>query len=138
LTALLGGGRVDPYLGQPLHMVKMLIRINDVNRLVATLKSLFNERKQHAVLFLVVIEKRADMAYVAELAAGKGYRPLHGVFLPRPFREPGYVSIQVSSPLSGWKILRLISVLEVPVFWDLGLSAKHASEELQWIVRVSQ
>ena len=46
--------------------------------------------------------------------------------------------IQVSNPLSGWKTLHVISVLSVPVFWDLGASAKHASEELELIVRVSQ
>ena len=46
--------------------------------------------------------------------------------------------IQVSNPLSGWKILDVMSVLSVPVLWDVGAFAKHASEELEWIVRVSE
>ena len=46
--------------------------------------------------------------------------------------------IQVSNPLSGWKILDVVSVLSVPVFWDVGTFVKHASEELEWIVRVGQ
>jgi len=37
---------------------------------------------------------------------------------------------QLSNPLSGWKILHVVSVLSVPVFWDLGTLARHASEEL--------
>ena len=94
LPAPLGGGRVDSYRSQPLQMVTALIRINDVHGLVATLESVLNERKQHAILFVVAIEKRADMTYFAERGAGKGNGcrgPLHGVFLPRFFREPGYV-----------------------------------------------
>jgi len=46
-------------------------------------------------------------------------------------------NIQVSNPLSGWKILDVMSVLSVPVFWDVGTIAKQASEELEWIVGVN-
>ena len=46
--------------------------------------------------------------------------------------------IQVSNPLSGWNILDVMSVLSVPLLRDLGSSAQLASEELEWIVRVSQ
>ena len=84
-----------PYRRQSLQMVAMLIRINDVNRLIATLESLFNERKQHAILFLVAIEERADMAYFAELAAGKGYRPLHDEVLPRFCCKPGAILLMI-------------------------------------------
>jgi hypothetical protein len=63
-------------------MVATLIRIHDVNRLVATLEAVLNERKQHAILFIVAVEKRADMANFAEFGAGKGNGcSLHGVFL---------------------------------------------------------
>jgi hypothetical protein len=51
-------------------MVVTLIRIHDVNGLVATSEPVLNERKQHAILFVVAIEKCADMTYFAELGAG--------------------------------------------------------------------
>jgi hypothetical protein len=53
-------------------MVTMLIRIHDVNRLVATLEPVLNERKQDAIFLVVAIEKRADMTHFAELGASKG------------------------------------------------------------------
>jgi hypothetical protein len=85
LPSLLGSRRVDPCRSQPLEMVETLIRINHVNRLVATREPVLNERKQHAILFVVAVEKRAHMTCFAELRAGKGDGceiPLHGVFLP--------------------------------------------------------
>jgi hypothetical protein len=42
-----------------------------VNRLVATLEAVLNEREQYPVLFLFTIEKCADMTSLAELGAGK-------------------------------------------------------------------
>src|SRR5467141_4402179 len=48
-------------------MVMVLIRINDVNRLVSPLEPIPNERQQHAILFFIAIEKRADMTCLAEL-----------------------------------------------------------------------
>src|SRR6266446_10159300 len=48
-------------------MIIVLIRINDVNRLVSTLETIPNERQQHAILFFIAIEKRADMTCLAEL-----------------------------------------------------------------------
>jgi hypothetical protein len=77
-------------------MVVTLIRIHDVNRLVATLEPVLNERKQHAILFLVAIEKCTDMTHFAELGAGKGNRCcglLHGVLLPI-----GVAATQISMP----------------------------------------
>jgi len=65
-------------------MVATLAGIDDVHQLVATSEPVFNERKQHAILFLVAIKKCADVTYVAELGAGEGDRCcglLHGVFL---------------------------------------------------------
>jgi hypothetical protein len=90
LPTLLGGCRVDPYLNQPLLMVMMLIRINDVNRLVTTLEPVLNERKQHAILFVVAVEERTDMTYFVKLGTGKmnGRRGrLHMVVFP-PCRSP--------------------------------------------------
>src|SRR5438132_8781069 len=81
LSARLCGGRVDPCGCQALQMVTALLRIDDVNRLVATLKPLLDERKQHAILLVLAVEECADMACFAELRAGKGNGrrvPLHG------------------------------------------------------------
>jgi hypothetical protein len=61
-----------------------LRRIYDVNCLVATFEAILYERKQHAVLFVVAIEKRADVTYVAQLGTGKGnwrHGLVHGVYL---------------------------------------------------------
>src|ERR1700722_14752997 len=55
-------------------MVATLIRIHDVNRLVAALEPVLNERKQHAILFVVAIEKCADVTHFPELGAGQGNR----------------------------------------------------------------
>src|SRR5712671_3972882 len=52
-------------------MVMVLIRINDVNRLVSTLETIPNERQQHAILFFIAIEKRADMTCLAELRSSQ-------------------------------------------------------------------
>jgi hypothetical protein len=48
--------------------------------LVATLEPVLYERKQHAILFVVAVKKRANMTHFAELGAGKGngrHGPLH-------------------------------------------------------------
>jgi hypothetical protein len=42
-------------------MIKALIRLHDVNGLIARLESVLNERKQYATLLLVGVEERADM-----------------------------------------------------------------------------
>ena len=58
--------------------------IYHVDGLIATLKPVLYEWKQHAVLFVVAVEKRTDVTYVAELGAGKGnwgHGVLHGVYL---------------------------------------------------------
>src|SRR5690349_12295044 len=44
LAALLGGCRVNSCRREPLNMLATFIRINDVNRLVATLESGFDKR----------------------------------------------------------------------------------------------
>src|SRR5258708_12691064 len=49
----------------------VLIRINDVNRLVSPLEPIPNERQQHAILFVIAIEKRADMTCLAKLRSGQ-------------------------------------------------------------------
>ena len=53
-------------------MVMALIRIYDVNRLVAALEPVLNERKQHAILFVFAVEERTYMTRFAEVGAGKG------------------------------------------------------------------
>jgi hypothetical protein len=84
LTAPLGGRRIDACRSQALQMIVMLPRIYHVDGLIATLKPVLYEWKQHAVLFVVAVEKRTDMTYVAQLGTGKGnwcHGPLHGVYL---------------------------------------------------------
>jgi hypothetical protein len=84
LAAPLGGRRIDACRSQALQMIVVLSWIYHVDGLIATLKPVLNEWKQHAVLFVVAVEKRTDMAYVAELGAGKGnwcHGLLHRVYL---------------------------------------------------------
>jgi hypothetical protein len=50
-------------------MLLPLMGIDDVNGLIAALKSLFNEWKQHAIFFVFVREERANMANSAKLRA---------------------------------------------------------------------
>jgi hypothetical protein len=63
-------------------MIPTLIRIHDVNHLVATLEPVFDERKQHAILFVVAIEKCADMTY----------------FTARALTPPGFRAASPSTP----------------------------------------
>jgi hypothetical protein len=63
LPALLGGRRIDACRSQALQMVAMLARVDDVNRFVATLEAVLDERKQHAIFFVVTVEERAHMTY---------------------------------------------------------------------------
>ena len=70
--ALLGGHRVNAHRGQPFQVVVALLRIDDVNRLVATFKSSLNEWEQYAIGFVVAVEKCTHMTRCAELGAGKG------------------------------------------------------------------
>jgi hypothetical protein len=72
LTAPLGGRRIDACRSQALQMIVMLPWIYHVDGFIATLKPVLYEWKQRAVLFVVAVEKRTDVTYVAELGAGKG------------------------------------------------------------------
>src|SRR6266481_4925995 len=91
LPTLLGGRRINPYSSQTSQMIMMLRRIYDVNCLVATFEAVLYERKQHAILFVVAVKKRADMTYFAELGASKGNwrSSLHGRFSLYGPRETG-------------------------------------------------
>jgi hypothetical protein len=42
-------------------MIATLIWIHDMNRLVAALEPIFNERQQYAILLVIAVEKRADV-----------------------------------------------------------------------------
>ena len=84
LAAVLGGRRIDARRSQALQMIVMLPRIYHVDGLIATLKPVLYEWKQHAVLFVVAVEKCTDVTYVAELGAGQGnwgHGVLHGTYL---------------------------------------------------------
>jgi len=71
LPALLCGCRIDPRLRQALQMVLPLIRIHHVNRFVATLEAIFNEREQSPIFFVRAIEESANMTRLVELGASK-------------------------------------------------------------------
>src|SRR5882672_7590141 len=86
LAGLLRGGRIDPDRRQALQMILVLVRVDDVNRSVAAREAVLDERQQHPVFLVVAVEKRADMACVAELRAGQRNGCgafLHGALLPR-------------------------------------------------------
>jgi hypothetical protein len=84
LTAVLGGWRIDACRSQALQMIVMLPWIYHVDGLIATLKTVLYEWKQHAILFVVAVEKRTDVTYVTQQGTGKGnwcHGVLHGVYL---------------------------------------------------------
>jgi hypothetical protein len=92
--------------GNPLQMVVTLIRINDMNRLVATLEAVLYEGKQHTILFVGAIEKRADMTCFAELGAGQGNGrsdPLHPVFLQLDLLNVEFLQTREQAP---WPFFR--------------------------------
>src|SRR6266446_6320678 len=81
---MLGGRRIDARRSQALQMIVMLPWIYHVDGLIATLKAILYEWKQHAVLFVVAVEKRTDVTYFAQLGTGKGnwrHGLLHDVYL---------------------------------------------------------
>ncbi len=53
-------------------MIVMLLWTYHVDCLIAALESVLYEREQYAILFVVAVEKRTDVTYVAELGTGKG------------------------------------------------------------------
>jgi hypothetical protein len=84
LTSAPGGRRIDACRSQALQMTVMLLWTYYVDGFIATLKPILYEWKQHAVLFVVAVEKRTDVTYVAQLGTGKGdwcHGLLHGVYL---------------------------------------------------------
>jgi hypothetical protein len=84
LTAVLGGRRIDACRSKTLQMIVMLPWSYHVDGLIAARKPVLYEWKQHAVLFVVAVEKRTDVTYVAQLGTGKGnwrHGLLHGVYL---------------------------------------------------------
>src|SRR5580700_4927846 len=50
-------------------MLRAKLGIDDVERLLAPLETLFDERKQHPVFFVGAMEERADMTLRAKLRA---------------------------------------------------------------------
>src|SRR5258705_11766921 len=90
LGGSLSGGRIDPDRRQALQMIFMLVRVDYVDRFVAAREAVLDERQQHPIFLIVAVEKRADMAGVAELRAGEGNGGdaaiVHGALLPRVAR----------------------------------------------------
>jgi hypothetical protein len=86
LPALLRSRMVDSYLSQALEVVVTLIRVYNVNRLMAGLESIFYKWEQDAVFFVRIVEESADVSGLIELGASKrnGSRGLlHGISLHR-------------------------------------------------------
>jgi hypothetical protein len=61
------GPSTDPREGQTLQVAGASNRIDYVHGFVPAVKAFLNEGNQHAVFFLLTIEKRADMTRLAEL-----------------------------------------------------------------------
>ncbi len=72
LTALLSSDRVDAHGSQSLEVVVMLIRVNDVDCLVAASESVPHKRKQDAIPFVGTVEESTDVPCLAKLRACKG------------------------------------------------------------------
>ena len=70
LAGSLSGGRIDPDRRQSLQMIVTLVRVDDVNRLIAAREAVLDERQQHPIFLFFAVEQCADMACVAELRAG--------------------------------------------------------------------
>jgi len=88
LSALLRRRCIDSCLNQALEVVLTLIRIDDVNSLMPTLESVFNEREQNPILFVWAVEECADMARLVDLGTSKRNRSrglLHDVS-PKRYR----------------------------------------------------
>src|SRR5579862_5852958 len=86
LSTLLGGYGVDAHPSQPVQVVVTLMGIDNVNRLVATVEPVLDEREQHAIFLLVTVEERTYVACFSELGAGKRNRCrvcLHAALLSR-------------------------------------------------------
>jgi hypothetical protein len=71
LSTLPSRVRINSHPGQPMQMVAMLTRIHHVGSFVTTLEPVLDERMQHPILFLVIVEKSTDAPQLAELGAGK-------------------------------------------------------------------
>src|SRR5436189_196378 len=74
LSRLLRSSAIDPARSQTLDMVARLIRVDDVDGLVAAFQSILNERQQDAILLLVAIEQSADVPHLVEARTGEGDR----------------------------------------------------------------
>jgi hypothetical protein len=70
LSALLRRRRIDARGGQASQMILALLRIQYVNRFVARFQPILYEREQHAIFFLVIVKKRADVTNFAKLGPG--------------------------------------------------------------------
>jgi hypothetical protein len=72
LTAVPGSRRIDACRSQALQMIVTLLLIYHVDGLIAAIKTVLYERKQHAVLFVGAIKKRTDVTYFTQFGTGKG------------------------------------------------------------------
>lgn len=91
LSILLRGSRVNACGTQTSKMILTLTRINHMNCLVATLKSISYEWKQDPILFVIVVEESADVTRLVELGTSErnGSRGLsHWVYPPDVERRP--------------------------------------------------
>ena len=73
-------------------MVLTLLRVQDVNGLVARFQPVLYERKQDAIFFLVIVEKRANVTGFAEMGPSQGNGcgdALHRLLLDKDIVNPG-------------------------------------------------
>src|SRR5580698_8851619 len=74
LSALLCYLCVNTCGNQAPQMILLLLRVENMNSLVARFHPVLDERKQDAIFLLVIVEKGADMTRMTELRASKGNR----------------------------------------------------------------
>jgi hypothetical protein len=66
LAAIARGGDIDSGRRQPLDVLVTSLGVDSVDGLLAALEAVLNERKQHPILIIMVVEKRADMTWRAK------------------------------------------------------------------------
>src|SRR5688572_24482889 len=76
LTASLGGVCVDPVLAQARHVIRPVIRIDDVEGPVTVLEAFGDERHEDPIFLITVVKKRADMTSAIKHRASEVNRTL--------------------------------------------------------------
>jgi hypothetical protein len=101
LSVLLRNSRVNSYGTQALDMILTLIRIYDMNRLVATLKPILYEWEQDSVLLVRIVEESTDVTRLVELGSSErnGSRGLLHSSPTGNERRPNQIQLNNDAPV---------------------------------------